>query len=72
MRIFYFESVKFGGVGVFFDIFEVSKVITTAQARKSGVIFNHFSQAFEQKIRSYDQNGENSLKMGTALRKIHR
>ena len=32
-----------------FDIFWVSKVITTAHAWKSDVIFHHFSQAFKQK-----------------------
>ena len=43
--------------GALFQHFCVSKVITTAHAHKSGVIFHFFPRAFKQKkkLRLYDQ-----------------
>ena len=50
--------------GAFFRHFCVSKVITTAHAHKSGVIFHIFPRAFKQtkKLRLYDQRWLNSIK----------
>ena len=51
------KKVKFDGARSPFSTFCVSKVITTAHAHKSGVIFHLFPRAFKQtkKLRLYNQ-----------------